>query len=97
MQNVKTRTLERRASQTNGGARGVEENPNANEEETAMKYRVGGCSSAHGALAGMTVKFKFPSLLVIASLELIKHSLAPNFRLSKATERDPGRNSPQGL
>lgn len=70
----------------------MEESPNANDEETAMKCRLVGCSSAHEALAGISMKFKFTSVLVIASLELIKHSLASNFRLSKAIEHDPGRN-----
>lgn len=58
----------------------------------AIKCRLVGCSSAHEALAGISVKFKFTSVLVIASLELIKHSLAPNFRLNKAMEHDPGRS-----
>lgn len=84
--------MEQHASKTNGGASGIEENPNANEEETAIKRGLVGCGSAHEALAGISVKFKFTSVLVIASLELIKHSLAPNFRLSKAIEHDPGRN-----
>lgn len=84
--------MEQRALKTNRGASGIEENPNANEEKTVIKCRLVGCSSAREALAGISVKFKFTSVLVIASLELIKHSLAPNFRLSKAIERDPGRN-----
>lgn len=70
----------------------MEESPDANDEETAIKCRLVGCSSAHEALAGISAKFKFTSVLVIASLELVKHSLASNFRLSKAIERDPGRN-----
>lgn len=50
----------------------------------AIKCRLIGCSSACEALAGIRVKFKFTFVLVIASLELIKHSLASDFRLYKA-------------
>lgn len=89
---MKTCTSEQHTLKTNWGARGIEENPNANEKKTAIKCRLVGCNSAHEALAGISVKFKFTSVLVIASLELIKHSLAPNFRLSKAMDSDPGRN-----
>lgn len=84
--------MEQWVLKTSWGASGLEENPNANGEEAAIKYRLAGCSSVHEALAGISVKFKFSSVLVIASLKVIKHSLASNFRLCTAKERDPGRN-----
>lgn len=72
--NIKTCTMEQC---------GIEGNPNAPEKEVAIKCRLVGCSSAHEALAGISVKFKFTFVLVIASLELIKHSLASDLKLGK--------------
>lgn len=48
--NIKTWTMELCA---------IEGNPNAHDKEVAIKCRLVGCSSAHEALAGISVKFKF--------------------------------------
>lgn len=73
--NIKTCTMEQG---------GIEGNPDTQGKEVAIKCRLVGCSSAHEALAGISVKFRFIFVLVIASLELIKHSLASDFRLCNA-------------